>query len=422
MSFDHDALAAEVFGTGHGNDDDGPSMNGGAPTLTLAADWLAGEPMDPARTPGEPMTPLPGTPLPPGQVILLTGPTGGGRSMLAEAMHYDSARAGVPSAYFGAEITRDEYDARSAEIASRRGDKLTPELRGELQRARYMDLPEAITRAWADPTAWLATIAERYRWITLDPLSHVASALGLDFDSNTEYAKFHDGLVGSLARAGVTVLMCDNIGHSDDAKGRAKGASAKGDRADVTLSCSRAANPPGLAIKATKVRSVRAGITRGDEWLFARDTLQVARRERDDTDTPATFRPTGLMQRVSEAVERDPGLSKRAIRESVRGKGATVDLALELLIAEGFVRVERAGQTNHHHHVRPYTEPTVSTVSPPCPAPCPDTLLDTVSPCPPPFRGDTQDTDTGNNHNGANRVPRTTEALTHSEGPESRKP
>jgi len=414
--------AAETFGTADPPEldayDSGASANGATP----AGHWLDGEPMDPARTPGEPMTPLAGTPLPPGQAILLTGPTGGGRSMLAEAMHYDSGRAGVPSAYFGAEITREEFDARSAEIASRRGDELTPELRAALQPARYLDLPEALARAWEDPAAWLAAIVERYRWITLDPLSHVASALALDFDNNTEYARFHDRLVGPLTRAGVTVLMADNIGHSDDAKTRAKGASAKQDRADVHLSCARSTNPLGLAITAKKVRSVRAGITRGDEWLFAHKSLRIVARERDQTDQPSDFRPTAIMAKVSAAVERETGLNKRGIRDAVRAKAEHVDLAIRLLIAEGYITPERDGTATRHHHIKPYSEPTVSTVSAPCPTPCPDTPQLTVSPCPPPFREDT-DTDTGNNgHGPTERVPQPADALTHSDGPESRKP
>jgi hypothetical protein len=409
----------QTFGEAETPDTYGGGANANGATPTPAADhWIEGEPMDPARTPGEPMTPIAGTPLPPGQAVLVSGPTGGGRSMLAEVLHYDSARAGVPSAYFGAEITRDEYDARAAEIASRRGDALTPELREALQLARYLDLPEAITRAWTDPAA----IVARYRWITLDPLSHVASALGLDFDSNTEYARFHDTLVGPLTRAGVTVLTADNIGHADDAKTRPKGASAKGDRADVSLSCARAANPPGLAIKAAKVRSVRAGIARGDEWLFVHDTLRIVSRERDQTDRPRTFRPTAFMAKISAALERDPGLSKRAIRVAVGGKSETVDLALELLVSEGYVRVETDGRGGHHHPVRPYSEPTVPTVTRPCPDRDPDTLPIDRDPVTPPLKGGTVTVTGENGDKPTNRDPLAADALRHSEGPETRNP
>ncbi len=60
------------------------------------------------------------------------------------------------------------------------------------------------------------------------------------------------------------------------------------------------------------------------------------------------------MQRVSKLLEETSGLSKRAIRGGVKGKGVAVDLALETLIAEEHVRVESHGTTRHHFSVRPF--------------------------------------------------------------------
>jgi hypothetical protein len=57
------------------------------------------------------------------------------------------------------------------------------------------------------------------------------------------------------------------------------------------------------------------------------ERVEVALRPPDFTRSEG-FRPTGYMQRVSRVVEQQPGLSKRAVRESVHGKAATVDLAL----------------------------------------------------------------------------------------------
>src|SRR5262249_20266210 len=56
-----------------------------------------------------------------------------------------------------------------------------------------------------------------------------------------------------------------------------------------------------------------------------------------------TFRPTVLMERVSQLLEATPGLSKRSIRGGVTGKNDTIDLALDTLIAEQCVRVEKDG-------------------------------------------------------------------------------
>jgi len=106
----------------------------------------------------------------------------------------------------------------------------------------------------------------------------------------------------------------------------------------------------------------------------------------DSTGAGETFRPTVIMERVSLAVEEHPGLTKRAIRAAVRGKAAWVDTALELLIAEGFIRAEAHGQARHHHVERPFRadeDDDRVPVSRPCPGhgwrrPCPHV---------PPYRG-----------------------------------
>ena len=68
------------------------------------------------------------------------------------------------------------------------------------------------------------------------------------------------------------------------------------------------------------------------------------------------FRPTGYMERVSKVVEGQPGLSKRAVRESVTGKAITIDLALELLVNEGYIEARHEGQAVRHHSLRAFRE------------------------------------------------------------------
>jgi archaellum biogenesis ATPase FlaH len=345
--------------------------------------WLTGTPMDPCAVPAEPLPGLPGFPFVyAGSCAVIVGPTGGGRSSLAQAGLYDAALAGERCAYLGCEVTSEEFNARAAILTQRRGDTIDEKARERLALVRYLDLASVVVKAWnasdsrfGDGVAgWVREIVARYRLIVIDPLSAVASALDFDFDkSNHEFVRFYDRIVQPLTAGGVSVILIDNIGHDPDAKSRAKGASAKQDRADLTFSCSLSTTPPGLTIRAGKVRSVRAGFERGDEWLFTKDTQRIVRRERSGADQTSTFRPTGQMQRVSEAIERDAGLSKRAVRTAVGGKAAVVDLALELLIAEGYIATEEDGQALRHHSVKPYREPTVSTVSAPCPNRVPDT-------------------------------------------------
>lgn len=147
--------------------------------------------------------------------------------------------------------------------------------------------------------------------------------------------------------------MVDNVGHAEEARSRAKGVSAKSDRADLTFSCKAIADPAALVVRCQKVRSVRAAFRVGDEWIFDRETQRI---ERGDASAAEPFRPTGLMEQVSKLLEGDAGLSKRSIRSSVKGKGIYIDLALDLLLSEGYVQRQRDGTADRHNSLRPFRE------------------------------------------------------------------
>ena len=126
------------------------------------------------------------------------------------------------------------------------------------------------------------------------------------------------------------------------------------------LTCTLHAGPA-LAIKATKVRSVRAPFRRGDAWTFDRDTQRIERGDGEHQDHHAhetAFRPTVLMERVSRAIEAKPGLTRRALRTAVKGKHDVKELALELLIAEGYVD-QHSDETVSYTHLTLPTTPYV---------------------------------------------------------------
>ncbi len=69
----------------------------------------------------------------------------------------------------------------------------------------------------------------------------------------------------------------------------------------------------------------------------------------------ATFRPTILMERISRALEQAAGpLSKRRIREGVQGNNKAKELAVTLLVEEGFASLEIRGKTHLIGHLKPY--------------------------------------------------------------------
>jgi len=330
----------------------------GAQQATTTPSWITGAPMDPLAVAVEPVPAIPGFPfLHRGAAALVSGPTGGGRSSLVQACAYDASRSALNIAYLGAEVTEGEFNARAADLASRRRDPIDQALTADLAHVRYLSLVTVITRAWASADEWINGIAAQFDVVAIDPISSVASALDFDFDkSNAEFVTFYDRLIQPLVDRGVAVLLLDNIGHATEARSRAKGASAKQDRADLTFSCVLKAHPASLIITARKVRSVRAPFKRGDEWLFDRETQTVTRQSESGPGEEA-WKPTTLMERVSLELERDDGLSRNEIRKRVEGKASYIDQAIAILVDDQHVDIQPDGKANRHHLLTPYRVP-----------------------------------------------------------------
>jgi hypothetical protein len=239
----------------------------------------------------------------------------------------------------------------------------------------------------------------------LDGITEGMTMQGLDLMSNTDVAKWIAMLPRKLTSRGIAVLQVDHEVKDKEARGRyAIGAQHKLAGVDVGYK-TKVIAPFGrgrIGRIALTVTKDRPGHVRGS----AR-TTQVAEIELvsgddgavtitvnaaiDDGQDSGGFRPTVLMERVSRAVEEHPGLSKRALRDTVKGRAAAVDLALELLIADGYLRVEKDGQASRHHSQRAYREDD-DTHRVPVSAPCPDRVPDRVSvrvPVSPLLTGDT---------------------------------
>lgn len=401
----HELIAADTFGA-----DDVPEP----------ADWLTGSPMDPQAVSIEPLATVPGFPFvyQGGASGVIVGQTGGGRSALVQVCCYDAARAGLRCAYLGGEITPDEFNARAGTIARKRGDTVDEQLRGELAAVRYVDLASAVVAAWQAPQDWIERVVDRFDVLVIDPLSAIASALDFDFDkSNAEYIRAFDRLIAPLVARGITVVIVENVGHGEDARRRAKGVSAKGDKADLSFSCAASVNPPGLAIRCDKARSVRAPFHKGDEWVFTLDTQRIQRREATPAGQAKTFRPTAIMEKASRLIEQTPGLSKAAIRKALGVATANTDLALAILHSEGYVNIEKHRTANIHNTIRPYRQSadehatddpetsTATTATTPRLKRDSDAPRDTATTRLLPRRGSR---DSGHGHNGRNTTPTAT--------------
>ena len=215
-----------------------------------------------------------------------------------------------------------------------------------------------------------AALAANPALVVVDGLTEAYALHGLEPKDNLDAARWLELVPRRIVRCGAAVLQLDHVGRDKEARGRfALGAQHKLAGVDVAyrleLAKSFGRGREGMA--ALRVSKDRPGFVRrhaeGDLVAILRLTSAADGSVTDIGLAPPEpdFRPTVLMERVSRAVEREPGISKRGIRD-VKGKNDAKDRALELLLDEGFVRQERAGQAVRHYSVKPYREGDEPTV------------------------------------------------------------
>jgi hypothetical protein len=273
------------------------------------------------------------------------------------------------------------------------------------------DEPLADTgRADLDAAAAGVTLA------VLDGITEALTLHGLDLSSNGDVAAWLDLLPRPLARGGAAVLTIDHVVKDRENRGRyAIGAQHKLAGVDCAYSVS-VIEPFGRGrdgrVKITVTKD-RPGHVRAfaDEGRVAEARLQ----SHDDGTVTVTleapegagaFRPTTLMERVSRAVEDEPGVGTNAIRRTVKGRAKFVQEALARLIEEGHVdrRQDGDGKAVRHYSVKPFRTADNNRV-PPFPDRVPETVSGTASPRPHPVGGRGHGRGADEHPETGNRVP-----------------
>lgn len=215
-----------------------------------------------------------------------------------------------------------------------------------------------------------ALLTEGATLVVLDGVTEAMALLGLDPDANADVARFLTELVRPLTAGGAGVALIDHVTKARESRGRyAIGAQHKlagldGAGYTVDLLAPFGHGRHGIARltvskdRPGRVREHCPGQVAGELHLRSQpDGSILAEIAPPVGASGEPFRPTVLMGRVSAALEGSPaGLSVRGIADVVAGKATGVRLATQVLIAEGFVRVEQAGQSRLHYSVRPFRE------------------------------------------------------------------
>lgn len=210
--------------------------------------------------------------------------------------------------------------------------------------------------------------------VVLDGMTEAMGLCGLDPYNNPDVAKFWAQIPRRAVRTGAAVILIDHVVKDGETRGRwAIGAQHKMAAIDGAAFTIQAVKPFGRGIEGkakliiTKdrpghLRSHAAGQTIAEFTLTSWPDDKVTATLEAPAATGDSFEPTVLMERVSRYVELNPAMSKRAIREAVKGDNNAIDLALELLVNRGHITTEDGPRRAVlHHPTNPYREHPTTT-------------------------------------------------------------
>jgi AAA domain len=254
----------------------------------------------------------------------------------------------------------------------------------EAVRARFAYVhPEVDPRNPNEAATFEAMLTQRFDLAVLDGVTDAVGLFGLesrDNDALTVWARLLPKRIADETGAGV--VMVDHVTKSAESRGRfAIGAQAKLATITGAAYTVETAQPLGRGLRGVIVLRVakdRPGYVRGHSGRQrASDRTQEAARiivdstlegvvtvtvepPSDSADaSSSTFRPTTLMERISEALEvstRGP-LSFRQLDDVVHGKADAKRDAIRVLVAEDHVTVTPGARgANLHDLVKPYRQ------------------------------------------------------------------
>ena len=196
---------------------------------------------------------------------------------------------------------------------------------------------------------------------------------GLELKDNTDVARFGQLLPRRMSASGAAAVLLDHVVKDREARGGyAIGGVHKLNGLNGAMYLLENREPFGigrtgrsrLLIRKDRPGQLRRQAVPAHDGLFWYADLVVQSHGENFAEislpapeerSAAPFRPTAIMTRISAALaEITGGLSGNAIEGAVKGKRDTVRYALELLISEGYVSVERRGNAKIHKLVNPF--------------------------------------------------------------------
>jgi hypothetical protein len=205
----------------------------------------------------------------------------------------------------------------------------------------------------------------------IDGMTDALALHGIDLRDNTEVANWMRGLPMMLRNRGMAVVINDHLTKDSESRGRwSIGAQHKLAKTDVQYQL-KLEEPLGRGLVGrilVRVEKDRPGHVRRlangktvAEVVATADAdggMKIAIQRVADQDQGTTWRPTIYMEKVSRAVEAEPGLNIRQVREAVPGGNEYIDRALDLLVREEWMERRKQGAAQCHYVLQAYREDT----------------------------------------------------------------
>jgi hypothetical protein len=245
-----------------------------------------------------------------------------------------------------------------------------------------VDPDHAFSNRAAEQDAYGQLLATRWALVIIDGVGEALTVYGKSDIDNGEVRQWSRQLPQPLAeRTGAPVVLIDHLGKNTETRGRhAIGAQAKLATISGAAYMVEPLAPIGrglrgiLAIRLTKDRpgwvKAHGGTWRKGDRSQVVALADIDATQRDDLtmvtigppddhvgDPARPFRPTQLMEKVSQHVEEAPGTSRSQITAAVQGKAQAARAAIDLLQAEGYIKAALGPRNaQQYSSVRPYRQ------------------------------------------------------------------
>ena len=300
----------------------------------------------------------------PGKVNGIFGDPEAAKTWLAQVAAVEALHAGGTFAMIDVDHNGPDHTAARLLLLGARLEHVA-----DPDRFRYYepDDPDELRAAVNDICAWAPTV------VCIDSLGELFPMLGVNTNDGDEMTTAMRLVCTRPAQAGSCVITIDHLPKGADARatGYAIGSIAKKRmiRGAYLRAEARQQPAPGKVGRITlRIEKDTAGELRktsggGYAGTFTLNSTQphVTTWTIGADETPknddGTFRPTGLMERVSRFVEDNDQCSFRNIKDAVTAKDKWLRDAITVLVTEGFVaRVDGPRGSKLHHSIALYRE------------------------------------------------------------------